>query len=468
MTYGDVTVVSTVEGINADELKGLVQLPTKAIPTAPRKSRSRSKRFPIGRCCRLSVRSRHAARQPRPATTRSASNIWSTRASAPMSSVSRSAATRRTRDYVIRREFDISEGDAFNQQMITRAKRRLEALGYFSVSQYYDRAGQFCRTASSLLSTCRSADRFVRYRRRLCCRRRRPAAGSLDRRKELPRSRPVHPRCGRWRSGRLAHLQHLFTEPYFLGYRLAAGFDIFTADVEQRLLRLRRNQRFVLRVTAPITGRSGNDVPLQLQADEVRFQRKQLHDLSATYQNLVDESPWTQLFHFADADLQHAGRHRSCRVRVSTPPPRRKSPASVATRSIYKLYGKARYYHLLADDADIIGSLSARPVMSVGFGDHLNVFDQFTLTQCRYSRLRKQGYRSAHRRNPDDPLGGTTYFTASAEATFPMPGFPRDFNLRGAVFADAGTLFGNDVELLGSPIPKKATVPLCVRRSVSV
>jgi outer membrane protein insertion porin family len=31
-----------------------------------------------------------------------------------------------------------------------------------------------------------------------------------------------------------------------------------------------------------------------------------------------------------------------------------------------------------------------------------------------------------------------------------MPGFPRDFNLRGAVFADAGTLFGNDVELLGA------------------
>ena len=38
----------------------------------------------------------------------------------------------RTRDYVIRREFDIGEGDAFNQEVITRAKRRLEALGFFS------------------------------------------------------------------------------------------------------------------------------------------------------------------------------------------------------------------------------------------------------------------------------------------------------------------------------------------------
>jgi outer membrane protein insertion porin family len=37
-----------------------------------------------------------------------------------------------TRDYVIRREFDVAEGDAFNQEMLAEAKRRLDRLGYFS------------------------------------------------------------------------------------------------------------------------------------------------------------------------------------------------------------------------------------------------------------------------------------------------------------------------------------------------
>jgi outer membrane protein insertion porin family len=37
----------------------------------------------------------------------------------------------RTRDYVIRREFDVSEGDAFNQVLIQRAKRRLDQLNFF-------------------------------------------------------------------------------------------------------------------------------------------------------------------------------------------------------------------------------------------------------------------------------------------------------------------------------------------------
>ena len=37
----------------------------------------------------------------------------------------------RTRDFVIRREFDISEGDAFNQVKVQTTKRRLDALGFF-------------------------------------------------------------------------------------------------------------------------------------------------------------------------------------------------------------------------------------------------------------------------------------------------------------------------------------------------
>src|SRR5262249_53170456 len=37
----------------------------------------------------------------------------------------------KTRDYVIRREFDIVEGDAYNRALIDRAERRLKNLNYF-------------------------------------------------------------------------------------------------------------------------------------------------------------------------------------------------------------------------------------------------------------------------------------------------------------------------------------------------
>src|SRR6201999_1782999 len=37
----------------------------------------------------------------------------------------------RTRDYVIRREFDIAEGDAYNRALVDRAERRLKNLDFF-------------------------------------------------------------------------------------------------------------------------------------------------------------------------------------------------------------------------------------------------------------------------------------------------------------------------------------------------
>jgi outer membrane protein insertion porin family len=46
-----------------------------------------------------------------------------------------------------------------------------------------------------------------------------------------------------------------------------------------------------------------------------------------------------------------------------------------------------------------------------------------------------------------DAIGGTTYFVTSAELTMPLPGVAQDSGFRAGVFADAGTLYGNDVTI---------------------
>ena len=47
----------------------------------------------------------------------------------------------RTRDYVIRREFDIGEGDPYNHAMIERGERRLNNLGFFKKVHISNRPG---------------------------------------------------------------------------------------------------------------------------------------------------------------------------------------------------------------------------------------------------------------------------------------------------------------------------------------
>ena len=62
----------------------------------------------------------------------------------------------RTRDYVIRREFDLAEGDAYNRALIDRAERRLKNLNYFkTVRSPTSRARR--PIASSSMSTSRSS-----------------------------------------------------------------------------------------------------------------------------------------------------------------------------------------------------------------------------------------------------------------------------------------------------------------------
>jgi outer membrane protein insertion porin family len=47
----------------------------------------------------------------------------------------------RTRDYIIRREFDIVEGDAYNRALIERAERRLKNINYFKTVKFTNEPG---------------------------------------------------------------------------------------------------------------------------------------------------------------------------------------------------------------------------------------------------------------------------------------------------------------------------------------
>ena len=47
----------------------------------------------------------------------------------------------RTRDYVIRREFDLGEGDAYNRALVDRAERRLKNLGFFKMVRITNEPG---------------------------------------------------------------------------------------------------------------------------------------------------------------------------------------------------------------------------------------------------------------------------------------------------------------------------------------
>jgi outer membrane protein insertion porin family len=131
----------------------------------------------------------------------------------------------RTRDYVIRREFDIGEGDPYNRALIDRAERRLKNLDFFksvkistepgsapdrvvvNVDVVEKSTGEFSisggySTADGFIAEVGVAERNLMGRGQF-------AKASVS--------------YGQYTKG----FQLSFVEPYLLGYRMAGGIDLY-------------------------------------------------------------------------------------------------------------------------------------------------------------------------------------------------------------------------------------------------
>lgn len=460
--FGTVNVESTVEGVNADELKGLVQSSPGSIYKAKDVQDT------------ISAISKRVAAQGYPfaRVTPRGNRDFGSRTIAVDYLVDQGErayierieirGNTRTRDYVIRREFDMSEGDAFNQELITTAKRRLDALGYFSAVNITTQPGsasdrvvvivdvQDQSTGSFGIGAGYSAGSGGGFL----------VEASIEEKNFLGRGQYIRLAAGRGDQSRTYNVS--FTEPYFLGYRLAAGFDVFQNENDYDEDNYSYEDKgFSLRVTAPITERLSTTFRYNLTQLDYSGDRS---DLSSPYRRAIDGSTWTRSSvsqtltynSLDDATLPHEGILASATQEFA---------GLGGTSDFYKLTAKAKWYYTVNDDADIIASLGGSAGHMFNTGGQMEVFDQFQLGQNDIRGFERNGI-GPRSREYGDAIGGTTYFTASAEATFPLPFVSRDAGFRGAIFADAGTLYGNEVrttaddELEGTNSSLRASVGL--------
>ncbi|HEY8580678.1 MAG TPA: outer membrane protein assembly factor BamA, partial [Beijerinckiaceae bacterium] len=131
----------------------------------------------------------------------------------------------RTRDYVIRREFDLGEGDAYNRVLVDRAERRLNSLGFFKTVRITNQPGsapdrvvimvdvEDQPTGSFGISGGYSTQDGI------------IGEVSISESNFLGRGQFV--RAAATLGQRTRGIDLSFTEPYFMGYRMSAGIDLF-------------------------------------------------------------------------------------------------------------------------------------------------------------------------------------------------------------------------------------------------
>ncbi len=390
----------------------------------------------------------------------------------------------RTRDYVIRREFDVAEGDPYNRALINRAERRLRNLGYFKEVKVASEPGSSPdRVIINVLVEEQSTGEFS-------------VGGGYSTADGFLAEVSVGERnlmgYGLYAKASVQYGQKSsgytlsFVEPYLLGYRVALGVDLFS--------RVQKATNFVSYENRTTGGglRFGftlrEDLSLQLRYSAY----SQKIDIPATLRNCNNLSPDSSLGLFptpgnvglidpatglpfsASAGQQHcfsdgeaslAVRRELARGSVLTSLvgydlnyntlDNNRNPTSgilgILKQDFAGVGGDVQYIRTTADVRsyyepiqDVIGVLRLQAGYIHGWGSNgLRMLDHFQMGPNLVRGFAPNGIgpRDMTPGTLGDALGGSMYWGTSIEFQTPLFFAPKEVGIKFAVFADAGSLW---------------------------
>ena len=399
----------------------------------------------------------------------------------------------RTRDYVIRREFDIGEGDAYNRALIDRAERRLKNLNYFKTVKITNEPGsapdrvvinvnveEMSTGEFTISGGYSTSDGFL-------------AEVSVADRNLMGR--------GQFAKASVSYGQYSrgfgisFVEPYLLGYRMAGGIDIFarqtlaTSFVSYNTQTVGVNLRlgFALSEELSFTPR------YSIFQQEVTLPDYLNNCASTTVGGLfpnpgVNPDPVTGIYTppagyqtHEPGTVQAGPLPDECysdgeatlpvRIELSKGPviesivgyslayntlDNVKSPTSGLYAEIKQDFagaggdvkfirttGEARSYYEIFPD--IVGVVKLQGGYQAGWGGtDLRMLDNFQMGPNLVRGFAPAGIgpRDVTPNTTNDALGGTMFWGASFEAQTPLYFLPKEVGIKLAAFADAGSLWG--------------------------
>ena len=341
----------------------------------------------------------------------------------------------RTLDKVIRREFQVVEGDAFNSTKLRRSRTRIQNLGYFSRVDVNNVPG------SEADKTVVKVDVSEKSTGELSV-----GAGFSSQNGPLVDLR-VRERnlLGKGQDLRAsitlaANTQNLdvgFTEPYFLDKELSFGVDGFhTAS---------SNVSEFESITTGARLRLGYVLAENLrQTVRYTFMRDEITDVDSTASVFIQNEESINFVSVVGQELSYDRRNSRIEPTDGYIARLTNDLAGIGGDISYlksRIFGK--YYYGIAQGW--VASVRSEIGYITGLGDDdVRISDRFFLGG---DKLRGFGNGGVGPRDisTDDALGGNFVYSGSIELTFPL-GLPKQLGVSGAVFTDAGSLSELDFE----------------------
>jgi outer membrane protein insertion porin family len=348
----------------------------------------------------------------------------------------------RTRDYVIRREFDIAEGDAYNKTLIDRAERRLKNLNYFKSVKISSKPGSAPDHVILDVETVDQATGDFNVAGGYST-----TDGALVEVKVAERNF----------YGTGKNVQATFTygqyarginlaasEPYFLGTKVAAGIELFGRQNDANSYQSYGSTTYGARTQlgTPITEEIGVQWRYSIYNQNIT--------LSPNAAGLTPSLAVRQAAAAGPTWVSAPGSTTTYSTLDST-----KSPTSgirsQLSQDLAGLGGDVKFLKTAEDvryyksiNSDLVGMVRAQGGYVTGWGgQQVPLMNNFFggPTMVRGFAPNGFGPRDLTAGTTMDNVGGSAYWATTAELQSAIPGVPNEYGLRATAFVDAGSVF---------------------------
>ncbi len=339
----------------------------------------------------------------------------------------------RTLDKVIRREFRLVEGDAFNSARLRRSRQRIQQLGFFRKVDVTNDPGSTPDKTIITVDVEEQPTGDLSFGAGFSTSSGPLGNVGLRERNLLGRGQDL--RLNFTLSVQNSALNLSFTEPYFLDRNLSAGFDLFrlTADQDESSFDEQRLGGSL---------RAGYDLFENVrQVWRYTLQQEKISNVDSDASLVVQDDEGTRLLSSVSQELILDTRdsrfdpHEGYSIRFST--------------EVAGLGGDVRFlkttvgggYYIPITESITLG-FRAEAGNIFGIRQSTRISDRFFIGPDNLRGFRFAGV-GPRDQDTDDALGGKHFYAGTTELSFPL-GLPEEFQIRGRIFGDVGSAWAVD------------------------
>jgi len=341
----------------------------------------------------------------------------------------------RTREYVLRQEMLVAEGDAYNRQLVEQSKKRIQGKAYVKSADVSKQQGSAQDRVILNITIVEQASGEFGIAGGYSSLEGVVGEVSYTERNFMGRGQFVQLKLSG--SFERAQIDLSFTEPRFLGRNMSAGFDVFHKELDytDEAGYMNRKTGGAVRFGFLVS----EDVVLTTRYS---FTQDEVFDVDANASDAIKELEGTSQISTVGYsivyDTRNLKRNPTSGVYLSLG----QELAGVGgTVNYLRTTAEARGYYPVADGVTLVGRVIGGHIEGTN-GDDVRISDAFYKGSGLIRGFESLGLgpRDAN----GDALGAKTFYAANVELRFPFPFIPDELGLSGAVFADAGSAFGTD------------------------